>query len=210
MNHIISNKIGDCWIKSIKHLLENGHNTIYDDKGNILEITPLSIEIIDPKETDEIIKQFGDSKMVEFMISNFENQKKIENWGYSYGQRIYDYKGINQLDYIISKLQKNKYAKSATINLLDNENDRIHKPCFVSIDFKVRNDVLYTYSFFRSQDIGKKMYADAICLKRLGDKVCDKLNLKSQVINLYICSAHIYEFDINKVTSIVKTIANNV
>ena len=146
-----------------------------DDKGIIIEIVPLFIEIIHPSLPDKIIDRFGDKIYLDFLARNFGDKSPLKEWGYSYAQRLYSYNKRDQVQEMIDKLNKNPFSKSATISLLKNEEDKKHKPCLTSLDFKIRNDSLIIHAMFRSQDIGKKMYGDAMELLKLGKKMIQKI-----------------------------------
>ena len=97
------------------------------------------------------------------------------------------------------KLVNNPEAKSATIALMNPEEDyEGHMPCIISLDFKIRNEQLDITGFFRSQDIGKKIYADILALNAILTEVSEKIKVKSGDVKIFISSAHIYEQDYNK------------
>jgi thymidylate synthase len=73
-----------------------------------------------------------------------------------------------------------------------------HMPCIISLDFKIRNEQLDITGFFRSQDIGKKIYADILALNAILTEVSEKIKVKSGDVKIFISSAHIYEQDYNK------------
>ena len=81
--------------------------------------------------------------------------------------------------------------------------DDKHVPCICSIDFKIRNNKLNTTAFFRSQDIGKKVYADMISLTKIASLIADSVKADVGFLVLHIASAHIYESDMKRVNSLV-------
>lgn len=83
----------------------------------------------------------------------FEKQPD-EKLGYSYGERIYNFKGINQIQWAIDRLNRNPTSKSVTIGILMPERDTKaeHVPCMSLIDFKKRNGKLNLTVVFRSHD----------------------------------------------------------
>lgn len=188
---------------ALKSILANGIE-MQDDKGTIIEMVPFFIEMVHPPLTDKIIESFGDEKYLDFLSKNFNDLANIEEWGYSYAQRLYSLNNINQINEIVEKLKKNQFSKSATISLLLNEHDKKHKPCLTVLDFKIRESNLIINAFFRSQDIGKKMYGDAIELLKIGRKVSHELHINEIVLIHTICSAHIYFADLEKVHTLVK------
>lgn len=203
-NYIKAYSIGEAWLLALKAVMAEGIE-IQDDKGPILETVPLFIEIIHPSLSDKIIEAYGDKAFLDFLSKNFEHLSPIEEWGYSYAQRLYSFNNTDQIQEVINKLNKNPFSKSATISLLLNDKDKNHKPCLTTLDFKIRNEALIINASFRSQDIGKKMYGDALELLKIGNKMIQRIPAKKIVLILAISSAHIYLKDIEKVRSIINT-----
>lgn len=202
LHFIEGNGIGLVWVQSIKTVLQYGM-PINDDKGTILEISPLFIQINHPSEADAIVQQYGDEAILLYMQQNFEDQSFSPGWGYSYAERLYGDQHENPIAQIIKRLQQYPSTKSATISLLKPEEDGMHTPCLATLDFKIRQNRMNINAFFRSQDIGKKMYADMVQLLRLGKKVAKELQLDDIRLYSTICSAHIYEKDICEMQRIV-------
>lgn len=199
--HLIEgNDIGTAWIKSIKLVLQHG-TSVPDDKGSIREVSPLYIHIHHPIEPDPVIEQYGDKDILTFMKRNFEEQQPVPGWGYSYAQRLYG--NEDAVATVIERLQQYPTTKSATVSLLQPANDQQHTPCLATLDFKFRQQTLCVHAFFRSQDIGKKFYADALQLLRLGQHIASVLLVDSVSLFLTVCSAHVYEVDIPKMEQLV-------
>lgn len=187
--------IGDAWLNAVFLVLQEGRRSIPDDKGMIQEVLSLVIQITAPSEEDMIVQEYGSQEVLSFMRKNFQEQQSIANWKYSYADRLYNYNGANQIQHVIKVLRSNAFSKSATISLLNTAADDLHTPCLVALDFKLRDNTLFITGFFRSQDIGKKMYADAIQLLHLGKLISASLNVEAIEITHFINSAHIYESD---------------
>ena len=73
----------------------------------------------------------------------------------------------------------------------------------MSLDFKVRNDTVLVTAFFRSQDIGKKMYADALELYTIGKSIAQSLDIANVAIVHFVSSAHIYQEDFPMIFAIL-------
>ena len=196
-NYIKKNSIGLAWRNAIEKVFEKG-KTVHDGEVKLHELLGLHITIDNPSEDDEFIKKNGDLSMIEWKKNNFFSDKNVLDWGYSYGQRLTNYEGINQIKNVKEKLLKNPESKSATICLNNPKGDEKHSPCINILDFKLRNDTLILNTFFRSQDICKKMYADTICLTEILNDMAETLKIKNTQLNLYIMSAHIYENDFKR------------
>ena len=203
-NYIQAYSIGEAWLQALKFVLKKG-KIVEDDKGTIIDIVPLFIEINNPSITDKVIDKYGNKGDLDFLQKNFTDLSEIEEWGYSYAQRLYDYNGINQINEVIYKLTNNLTSKSATISLLKREDDKKHKPCLTTLDFKIRDEKLIIHAFFRSQDVGNKMYGDAHEIVKLGRVINEKLKIENINLLLSICSAHIYSVDLDKIRTIIDT-----
>jgi thymidylate synthase (methanogen type) len=195
---IKSDTSGQAW-KKCANLVDKEGEIIHDGDKELKEVLNVFISVNNPWKTDEILDRYGDENMIRWMEDNFTKTKPIPEWGYSYGQRLFDKNGINQIENIIKKLRNNPESKSATVTLLDPEGDQSHVPCIVSLDFKIRHKRLVTTAFFRSQDAGKKMYADILALHTISKRVAQHLNVKAGPVNIFVVSLHLYSEDREKI-----------
>ncbi len=136
----------------------------------------------------------------------FEKQPD-EKLGYSYGERIYNFKGINQIQWAIDRLNKNPTSKSVSIGILMPERDTKaeHVPCMSLIDFKKRNGKLNLTVVFRSHDYEKKALPNFIVLGQLLEQVCDATNSEVGRLICHSISAHIYESDFETVHRVINS-----
>jgi thymidylate synthase len=187
---------GSAWLSAANYVVKNGHD-VKDGGENLKEVLDLFITVDNANEHDKIIEKFADPEMIDWMVNkNFGGKEPVLNWGYCYGMRFDNFNGVNQIQEIEEKLAKNPEAKSATISLTKPEVDfQGHMPCIVALDFKLREGKLLLTGFFRSQDIGKKFYADILALGSIQQKVAIKLGVECGQVKIFICSAHIYEKD---------------
>ncbi len=205
MRIVEKNDIGSAWINSCRKILEHG-DWCTDAHGNkTKECINLSIIVNNPSRKG-IVKEYGDKEMIRFMKKNFLNKEPIKEWGYSYGQRIFNHNGVNQFENIAKKLINKPMSRSATINLMDPKNDKGHVPCACVLDIKIRDNRVLLNAFFRSQDIGKKFYADAICCYEIMKKISKITKKKTGKLTINVSSAHIYEKDLENVKKLVKEV----
>ena len=182
----------------------NNGTPIKDGEQNLRELLSVLVSVDEPTVIDEEIKIHGDVNMISWMNDNFLSLKEVDNWGYSYGQRMYDFDGhYNQFEKIAEKLIKNPESKSATISFMYPGHDDKHMPCIVALDFKIRNGRLNGSAFFRSQDAGKKFYADIMCMGEILRRLAERINLPVGELNIFIASLHIYENDFEMVEGII-------
>jgi thymidylate synthase len=208
MAYFIEEKyIGEAWISCLKIIDKKGRYVL-DSKGKIKETLNLFIGINRPWIKDRIIKKFIDKKLIGWMKGNFLKKDSIPDFEYSYGQRLFNYNKINQLNWVIKHLRKNVHSKSATITLMKPGFDSKHVPCLTTMDFKIRNEKLLIFSFLRSQDIFKKMCLDVLAIAEIQKMVAKALQVKIGPLYFFVVSAHIYKEDYNdfkKVMSFFRT-----
>ncbi len=196
--------IGAAWIKSCQFIFEKGMPMKDEDK-NIRELLHFFLTIKNPHVRSKIVSRYGDPAMIEWMVSNFMEQKKIPELknGLSYGVRLFNYNGKNQIEWVIQKLKQKPEAKSVTIPLIIPTEDEGYIPCVSMLDFKIRDGILMLVAFCRSIDFGKKVYANMLALNKVQQMVCEKIKIPCGDLVMYVVSAHIYEDDYNKMKQII-------
>lgn len=203
MIQITEKTTGYAWKKAADLVYNTGHE-VKDGQKILKELINVFITVESPLEDDPVIKKFADHTMIDWMKDNFLKSKPVLNWGYSYGQRFFSYdQSINQVQGVIEKLIKNIESKSATISLSDPAQDDKHMPCIISIDFKVRDSKLMATAFFRSQDVGKKIYADIFAIAEISKKIANAIDVPMGSVNLLIVSLHAYQEDWEKVKTLI-------
>lgn len=199
MNYIEAQTIGEAWKQAYITVAEKGHS-VKDGSVNLQELLDVFIVVKDVDDEDPILNEFADKELIKWMVEdNFGGNEPVLNWGYSYGMRFRDFRGVDQIKKIIEKLKRNPESKSATIGLMDPTTDyEGHMPCIVALDFKLRNSELHITGYFRSQDIGKKVYADFLALRKIQTEIAYSVGASLGDVKILISSAHIYEQDFGK------------
>lgn len=127
---------------------------------------------------------------------------------YTYGSRMQEYFGVNQIKEIIEKLAKEPDACSAVVNLWDSGGIRSDKssdhqhggsPCLNHLWFRIENDRLHLVATFRSNDMYSAWVANAMGLRHLQLQIVEALidegldDLEPGKLVTNSLSAHIYE-----------------
>ena len=185
---------GETWINNIKLILEKG--AISHDNGiKILEILNLSNIITKPNSEDRLIEYHADPKQLKRMFKKFSEIKLQPQAHFSYAQRLFDYQSINQIEWLIKRLQKKTETKSATITTLIPGDNSLHLPCFTSLDVKIRQNMLISNVSFRSQNVGTIQPCNFLAINKILDIISTGLNVNLGNVFYHIASAHIYEKD---------------
>ena len=205
MMYIEAETIGDAWIDACDAILNNGKQ-ITDDGETLREIIHLSLSVKKPEEADPIIEEFGDKNMLEWMISNFFEKKVVPELkdSMSYGTRLFDYEGKDQIEWVVKKLKRKPESKSATISMLMPNEDGGYIPCVSTLDFKIRDGRLVLTVLCRSLDFGGKSYANLVALAKVQNLVAKGVSMPRGEMVLHVISAHVYEKDVEKTKGIVK------
>ncbi|MBI5149054.1 hypothetical protein HZA33_05220 [Candidatus Pacearchaeota archaeon] len=204
MKEIKCKTIGEAWLESCSQIFRKG-KPVKDGDKDIREIIHLAVKIKNPLLRDRILKQYSDNNMIEWMNSNFFEQKRVPELknALSYGTRLFNFDGKNQIEWVKQKLRDKPECKSATIStIMKDDSDYI--PCVSMLDFKIRNNKLMLVAFCRSIDFGKKVYANMISLNEIQNNVASALKIKCGELVMYVVSAHIYDEDYDKLKEILK------
>ncbi|MGR5423316.1 thymidylate synthase [Vibrio sp. PNB22_4_1] len=195
--------IGQAWLESVKYVLCNGSEH-FDEDSKLIEVLGLSIEIKAPSLEDSIIARHGDAKVLKNMMCKFERGVVMTNRPFTYGQRIFDYKGIDQFEWMAKRLESKKETKSATITLQNPGDTHPNQPCLTTLDAKIRNGKLHLQFFFRSQNILGRQYANLMALTKYQIDLANRLNVDVGSLSGYVASAHIYDYDINSASLLLE------
>ena len=198
---IEKNTIGEVWLEATKYILKNGKKINYRET-ELLEVLNLQLIINEPNANDEIVEKYGDKDVLEYMRKNFETDENV-GFGYTYKQRFFDYQGFNQIENSLANLEKRENSMDAIFSTLIPKEDVTHVPCLAMLQYIVRDETLIIIATFKSQDIGKKSYADYIEITKLFEPIKEKLGLQKMKIIANITSAHIYKDDIEKIKNII-------
>lgn len=195
--------IDQAWFASVQSVVTYG-SWYHDNSCPILELMGLSLQISNPAQICPLIKEVADIEVLERMLYKFKPGAKLPKAPFTYGSRLYNQLGIDQVEWAVNRLKKKPETKSATITLLIPGEEAAHIPCLISVDFKLRYGKLNLNFFFRSQNIFGRQYANLIALRELQLDVSEKLKVELGLLSGYICSAHIYGFDLEDAKKLIK------
>lgn len=192
--HVQARTIGECWFDCIRTVLEHGR-CHRDEDVAIREVLGLTVEVLMPMEFDPLIDAHGDDVVTARTLAKFTKGALLPDRPFTYGQRIYDFGGIDQFEWMIRRLNAKPETKSATICLLQPGSESPSLPCLTTLDAKIRNGLLDLQFFFRSQNIAGRQYANLAALARLQHELARRCSVEPGALRGYIASAHIYEYD---------------
>ena len=203
---IRTNSISDAWLTCVKKIMQEG-NEVEDERGSkTLELQNVVLEITNPDDnTIPECSPWRDDRL-ETYKQELLDPNNDQGFVYTYGNRLREYFGIDQLDKCIEKLndcRESRRAIAITIDpIKDNEVDEI--PCLQEIAFLIRDDKLYMTDFFRSNDCGGATFPNQFGKREVGYYVADNTNTKLVNMVHHAMSLHIYEHDWDKCNEILR------
>jgi thymidylate synthase len=192
---------GNVWLDYCKLVLRYGKR-FHDEDKEIVELLDVLLTFESVDENDQVFKKFADNKLIQLYQQKMQSTEIVKELNSSYGKRLYDQQGVNQIDWVLKRLRSKPETKAATITLLLPNDPGPRIPCLSIIDFKIREGKLHMTAFFRSQNVTKS-YANMISVHYLQKQVASELKLPLGLLKFFVCSAHIYESDMSKITKIV-------
>lgn len=199
----------ECWRKCLDFVRKNGVD-FEDQNGRncrqalniVTTVKRPDINITEPIDTLNSFKPWKYPKLEE-ISSVILSSKSSFGYGYSYGSRIFDFDGINQIkDYVIPLLKDSPGSRRAIVDLwnpfVDSSLTNKQVPGLIAIDFKVIDGNLNITGIIRSNDMLFGWPANIYQLFVLQDYVRKKIDAGVGSITTVSISAHIFKdrFDV--------------
>ena len=203
----------EVWRKLLASIMKNGEsyldrrNRICKEALNVVATIESVEGITKPIET---LNKFN--KWVypsEEQIKNFIlNKEDSSEYYYNYGERAFNFEGINQVDeYIIPLVKKTPTSKRAIVMFYSTKDSlplRKEVPGLVSINFEIRNNQLHSTLIIRSNDMCHGWPGNVAQAYYLTEYVANELNCKIGSITTFSISAHIFEEQFDDIKKILK------
>lgn len=202
-NCIVAPGVGRAWAKYLEHVVKLG-TEVQDDKGKILEAPAVAITVDCVEDDDAIVREHGDPEVRRLYVRKMFSQDVLPELGTTYGDRLFNYAGRDQIAAAVQKLRAESWTKSATFTLLDPLEqwpDR-RMPCLAVIDLKIRDSRLVLYAYFRSQN-ALNSYGNMYGLRAVQADCARQLGVECGAMTLFVSSPHVYERDLARATLIV-------
>ncbi|MBY3181349.1 thymidylate synthase [Rhizobium laguerreae] len=222
--HVVANSLDDLLRKVYRRLVRK-NDVIVPTKGNNVEEFGNLLTLKNPRarlsrtETKgtvfsclgEFVWYMSGSNSLDFIQHYFKDYGKYSDDGVTvygaYGPRLFDKGGINQLDYIVTKLKENSASRKAVIQLFDAGDvveDHEDVPCTCTLQFVVRKNRLHLHVNMRSNDAFKGLPHDVFSFTLLQEFLAVTLGLGLGQYHHSVGSLHLYTEDIEKAELFLK------
>ncbi|HPQ05465.1 MAG TPA: thymidylate synthase [Methanothermobacter sp.] len=192
--------------KLLETVLSEGR-TFYDERGDETFELLNTIVIIDypySKNPQNIPAIQGRGFWSGLRIKTYINQfmgRTNDGFAYTYGNRLREHFGLDQVEAVIKRLKNSRETRRATLTtwdpLVDAKSNEV--PCMILIDFKIRSNQLHTTALWRSHDVGRAWYPNVLALAYLAETVMYKVGCEPGPIVVHSISAHVRLTDFEKV-----------
>lgn len=189
--------MGPVWLRILKLILRFGviNKTWYGNE--VKEIFNVAAVISDENPFEpQIFPYFQISKedIKRYQESIMKGEKGEEI--YTYGERLFHYKGINQVDEVIvpylKKYPNDRAALAVTFDMaFDHKAPR--SPCLCLVQATTFGDELNLTSYFRSHAIFSGWVLNAFGLRRVQYYIAEKLLKRPGTLTIFSNCAHIYD-----------------
>ncbi len=184
---------GETWIWLMRHVTDNGGPAL-DDRGPIIEAPAVLFEVTGLAWDDPVLKCYGDAGKIPLYSSKFSERSVVPPFKYSYGGRLRQFLGVDQLGWIADVLRAKPYTKSGWISLTAPGEPFDAVPCLTSLAFRLRAGRLVMTAAFRSQNVFTS-YLNYVPLRGIQSEVADGLMVGCGSMRVFVDVPHIYTAD---------------
>ena len=194
MDIVDAQSLGEGWLAVSRAILDSGADATYDEQVT-KELSLLTLAVAEPDPADELIASLADPGWLDWMRRNFTEPADVPELGgaRSYGRRLRDYNGRDQVAWVIDRLRADPDTRSATITTFEPLTDTSYVPCISLLDFWRVDAALELVVYAHSLDFGKKAYGNLVELARLQHEVATAARLPVGALVVHAKSAHVYE-----------------
>jgi thymidylate synthase len=180
---------GAAWRWACDMIMKHGSEVETEDGQDTKEIMNLVLQVRSPDTGWPIADSGWNIPALEtYYQDQIIGTKNLTGYSYIYGQRI-----DPQLGDLIEKLRVNQRSRRAVISLWrDSDYGIQHPPCWMVLEFLVRNEAVHLTAFIRSNDMRAAWPQNAYGLYRLQDHVAKALGMEIGTLTTISGSAHIY------------------
>ncbi len=200
-------KVGDVWLKILDTIFRFGYKKKSQYADDQLEIVSL-ISVISNEDPENIdwkpYFKFSEKHFKEY-LPQLMSSEIFGDVNYTYGSKLRNFKGINQIESIVNQLKEALYTRRAVAVTFDVEHDfdNPHSPCLDLIQVLVQ-DKLYLTAYFRSNDMFGAWPENALALRNVQSEIAKRIGVPMGDLIIMSNSAHIYSSNWNEAKEILK------
>ncbi len=201
--------VAEAWLKILKTVMDFG--SVNESKyGRQKEVFNL-IAVVTDEDPENVFfapwLNFSKRELEEYYPLVLSPEKP-EGLSYTYGQRMRDFKGFNQIECMKKLLKQREDLRNVLAVLYDPLEDNAlatkQAPCITQVTAGVRGDKLFLTANIRSNDMFDAWPRNAFALRKLQKELADAAGLALGALTTISHSAHIYENSWNSALEILE------
>ncbi|MCA9487018.1 MAG: DUF4346 domain-containing protein [Nanoarchaeota archaeon] len=200
--------VAQAWHKILKTIMKFGTvkpSHYSEDQRELIAFTSV-IRCEDP-ENPKLDEHFPFTKEeLEFYIPQVTTAQGFDGLSYTYGSRMMNHDGINQVEQMIQELKRDSFSRRALAFTWNVKLDYQSKnpPCLDLIQALIQDNKLYLTAYIRSNEMYEAWPRNALALRRLQKQICDGVGCSLGNLIIVSNSAHIYERNFSKVNLLIE------
>jgi thymidylate synthase len=208
------NTVAQTWLRILDAIMRYGRNktTRYTQENELKETLNMMAVVYDENPDDPYLPEFFPftKKDLDVYYPQVLTSKPIPGIAYTYGQRLRDHEGIDQIQNIIDLIKNRPFSKKMVAFTANVKEDwsQVNKgdtPCLTQLLCSVQDDRLFMTTHFRSQDMVHGWPRNVFSLRKLQKLIADEAGgYKLGAFVMITHSSHIYSDDYSLVEKILK------
>ena len=194
----------EAYYTAVRIVSTQGVKGVTEDGEDVLTLdTPLTLCIDSPTQRTVFPYGMGESSAAVYayqMLNPVRDNNPLVKFSYTYGGRLREFVGVDQLQAIVDRLTASKSSRRAVVSfynpVTDHDTDEV--PCMNHLQMRLVNrggfDYLDCYVVFRSHDILSAWFFNVYGIIAIMEKVRSKLPSAPGMGKLYVTPniPHIY------------------
>lgn len=207
-NYVIRGKrVVDVWPKILATVMDFGTVKRSQHSDDQREVVNLIVETNESHERPSVPGWLGFSMQeLEEYYPQVVTANEVPGINYTYGQRLFTHRDIDQVQTIIDRLKEESWTRRAVAVTWDVVKDarNDHAPCLDLIQALVENDTLYLTAYFRSNDMFDAWPRNNFALRKLQSMIAEGVGMPMGSLTTVSNSAHIYSAKWKEASAVVE------
>ncbi len=200
------------WLKILQNIMRYGRNktTRYTQENELKELLNVMAVVYSEDPDKPYLPHFfpfSEKDLLQY-YPQVLSAKQISGIAYTYGQRLRNHDGVDQIANIINLIKTRPFSKKMVAFTAQVKEDwgEVNKgdtPCLTQVLFSIQDGKLFCTTHFRSQDMVHGWPRNVFSLRKLQKLVADESGVLMGAFVMITHSAHIYSDDYALVEKII-------
>ncbi len=200
------------WLKILQNIMRYGRNktTRYTQENELKELLNLMAVVYNEDPDKPYLPHFFPftEKDLQIYYPQVLSAKQIPGIAYTYGQRLRNHDGVDQIQNIIDLIKTRPFSKKMVAFTAKIKEDwsvvnKGDTPCLTQVFCSIQDGKLFMTTHFRSQDMVHGWPRNVFSLRKLQKLICDESGVAMGAFVMITHSAHIYSDDYELVEKIL-------